>query len=222
MSGGGGQEGKKAAARGHRHPKDERHTRFAQGPVSSLCFHPKHPVLLSSSTTSILNIHHIAPAAHPTPNPLLTSVQARRVPILRSEFLCPEGDRVVFAGRRRFFYSWDLSTGHVTKINRVLGHRREHRSMDRFRLSPCGRHMAIVTTDEKGGGMINILDVNTMQWIAQTRLDSRAGIADFAWWSTGRRHDDTGPGRPGGGVEFGDEDVPWASGKTRALSAGRS
>ncbi len=57
--------------------------------------------------------------------------------------------------------------------------------MERFRLSPCGRYTAIVATDRKGGGMLNILAVNTMQWIAQARLDSRGGIADFVWWSAG-------------------------------------
>ncbi len=156
-----------------------------QGPVSSLQFHPQHPVLLSCSTTSILKLHHIAPSAHPTPNPLLTSVQVKRLPIRRSEFLYPEGDRIVFAGRRKFLHSWDLSTGQVTKVTKVQGHRREHKTMERFRLSPCGRYTAIVATDRKGGGMLNILAVNTMQWIAQARLDSRGGIADFVWWSAG-------------------------------------
>jgi len=156
-----------------------------RGPVESLSFHPRHPVLLSSSTSSILFLHHISPSAHPTPNPLLTSVQAKQLPLRRSEFLRPDGDQVFFAGRRRFFHSWDLSTGQVKKVSKVQGHRLEQKSMERFRLSPCGRYMAVIATDRKGGGMLNILGVNTMQWVAQARLDSRGGIADFAWWSTG-------------------------------------
>ena len=156
-----------------------------QAAVGSLCFHPKFPVLLSSSTASVLYLHHIAPTAHPTPNPMLTSVQARGVPIRRTEFLGPAGDRIFFAGRRRYFHSWDITTGAVQKVAKVPGHKREQKSMERFHLSPCGRYIALIATDRKGGGMLNILDVQTMQWIGQARLESRGGIADFAWWRTG-------------------------------------
>ncbi|TPX14206.1 uncharacterized protein E0L32_000600 [Thyridium curvatum] len=156
-----------------------------KGPVGTLAFHPQHPVLLSSSTSSIINLHHVAPTAHPTPNPLLTSVQIKQTPIRRSEFLHPDGSQIVFAGRRRFFHSWDLSTGQVRKISKVAGHRLEQKTMERFRTSPCGRYMALIATDRKGGGALNVLAVDTMQWIAQARLDGRGGIADFAWWRTG-------------------------------------
>ncbi|KAK2072743.1 hypothetical protein P8C59_007079 [Phyllachora maydis] len=50
---------------------------------------------------------------------------------------------------------------------------------------PCGRYMALIATDRKGGGMLNILSVSSMQWIAQARVNGRGGIADFAWWSNG-------------------------------------
>ena len=33
--------------------------------------------------------------------------------------------------------------------------------------------------------MINVLDAGTCQWVAQTRVDSRGGVADFAWWGDG-------------------------------------
>ncbi|KAL8303993.1 hypothetical protein RB597_004665 [Gaeumannomyces tritici] len=156
-----------------------------KGPVESLSFHPQHPVLLSSSTSSMLHLHHISPAAYPTPNPLLTSVQVQNTPIRRAEFQYPSGDKILFAGRRRFFHSWDLSSGQVTKVSRIHGHRLEQRTVERFRLSPCGRYMAMIATDRKGGGMINMMRVSTMQWISQARLDGRGGIADFCWWRTG-------------------------------------
>lgn len=156
-----------------------------RGAVDSLSFHPQHPVLLSSSTASILYLHHISPGAHPTPNPQLTSVQVKSVPIRRSAFLHPSGDEVVFAGRRRFFHSWNLATGLVKKVTKVQGHQHEQRTMERFRLAPDGRHMALVATSRKGGGMLNILGTASMQWVAQARIDSRGGIADFAWWRDG-------------------------------------
>ncbi|CAN8099601.1 unnamed protein product [Discula destructiva] len=156
-----------------------------RGPVDSLSFHPQHPVLLSSSTASILYLHHISPGAHPTPNPQLTSVQVKSVPIRRSAFLHPNGEEVIFAGRRRFFHSWNISTGLVKKVTKIQGHQHEQRTMERFRLAPDGKHMALIATSRKGGGMLNILSTGSMQWVGQARLDSRGGIADFQWWRNG-------------------------------------
>lgn len=153
--------------------------------VTCLSFHPEYPVLLSSSTASVLYLHHIAPAAHPTPNPQLMSVQVKQVDVRRAEFMYPKGDRVFFAGRRKYFHHWDLQSGTVQKTTQILGHRLEHKTMERFKLSPCGRYMAIVASTKKGGGIINVISTTSMQWIAAARLSSVNGIADFAWWSTG-------------------------------------
>ncbi|KAF3012409.1 hypothetical protein E8E14_010526 [Neopestalotiopsis sp. 37M] len=153
--------------------------------VTALCFHPEYPVLLSSSTSTLLYLHHIAPTAHPTPNPLLTSVQIKQVPVRHAEFLFPTGDKIFFAGRRRFIHSWDLPTGLIQKTQKLQGHNLEQRTWERFKLSPCGRWLGMIASTRKGGGEINIVNVNTMQWIAAARLDSRGGIADFQWWANG-------------------------------------
>ncbi|KAK2050250.1 U3 small nucleolar RNA-associated protein [Colletotrichum somersetense] len=153
--------------------------------VNNLSFHPKYPVLLSSSVSSVLYLHHLNPTAHPTPNPMLTSVQAKGVDVRRAEFLYPAGDQIFFAGRRKFFHSWDLESGHVQKTSQIQGHKLEHKSMERFKLSPCGRYMGLVASTRKGGGIVNIISTESRQWIAAARLDSRHGIADFAWWGTG-------------------------------------
>ncbi|KAI1779920.1 WD40 repeat-like protein [Hypoxylon cercidicola] len=150
--------------------------------VTSLAFHPEYPVLLSSSTSSVMHLHHIAPTAHPTPNPLLTSAQVKHVPVRRAQFLYPTGDKIFFAGRRRYIHSWDLTTGTIQKTSQMQGHQLEQRTWERFRLSPCGQYIGFIASTRKGGGVINILNVNTMQWIAAARLDSRGGIIDFSWW----------------------------------------
>ncbi len=153
--------------------------------VTSIAFHPQYPVLLSSSTSSILYLHHISPTAYPSPNPLLTSAQVQQVNVQRAEFMYPEGDKIFFAGRRRYIHSWDLPSGTIQKTNKVQGHRLEQKTWERFRLSPCGRYLGLIASTRKGGGIINILSAVTMQWIAAARLDSRGGIADFSWWSNG-------------------------------------
>ncbi|KAK4202285.1 putative U3 small nucleolar RNA-associated protein 18 [Triangularia verruculosa] len=162
--------------------------------VSCLAFHPKHPILLSTSVSSVMFLHHIDAAAYPTPNPMLTSVQVRRTDLRRAAFLSVQQgeddqsqgeEEVVFAGRRRYFHSWNLSTGAVKKVSKIAGHQKEHKTMERFRASPCGRWIAVAASERKGGGILNILNAATMQWVAQARIDGRGGIADFQWWSNG-------------------------------------
>lgn len=150
--------------------------------VTSISFHPKFPILLSSSPSSLLHLHHLDATAHPTPNPKLTSVKAHQVDVRRSEFRLPYGDKIVFAGRRKFFHTWDLETGAVQRIHQIEGHRLEHKTMEHFRLSPCGQYMGIIGSVRKGGGVINVLNMATSQWVASARMESRGGIADFSWW----------------------------------------
>ncbi|KAL2844328.1 WD40-repeat-containing domain protein [Aspergillus pseudoustus] len=152
--------------------------------VTSLTFHPHYPLILSSGPASTLFIHHIAPDA-PAPNPLLTSLHIRRTPITTSAFSSPDGSQIYASGRRRFFHIWDLNTGKVDKINGSADRREEQKSMERFKLSPCGRYIGLIGSTKKGGGVVNIHNTGTAQWLAQVRVDGRGGIADFAWWSNG-------------------------------------
>ncbi|KAJ5934549.1 hypothetical protein N7466_004096 [Penicillium verhagenii] len=152
--------------------------------IDSLNFHPHYPLLLSSGPASTLFMHHISPSA-PSPNPLLTSLHIKRTPIHTSAFAPPTGNKIFASGRRRYFHIWDMDTGKVDKVNGTADRREEQKSMERFKISPCGRYVGLVGTSRKGGGLINVLDANTAQWIAQVRVDGRGGVADFAWWSDG-------------------------------------
>ncbi|KAL5332595.1 WD40-repeat-containing domain protein [Aspergillus crustosus] len=152
--------------------------------VSSLSFHPHYPLILSSGPASTLFIHHVAPDA-PTPNPLLTSFHIRQTPVTTSAFSPPSGNQIYASGRRRFFHIWDLNSGKIDKINGSADRREEQKSMEHFKLSPCGRYIGIIGSTKKAGGVINIYNTGTSQWIAQVRIDGRGGVADFAWWRNG-------------------------------------
>ncbi|KAH8704739.1 WD40-repeat-containing domain protein [Talaromyces proteolyticus] len=152
--------------------------------IDSLTFHPHHPLLLSSGPASTLWLHHISPNA-PSPNTLLTSLQLRKTPIYTSAFAPPTGNRIYAASRRRYYHVWDLDSGKIEKINAPADRKEEQKSMEKFRLSPCGRYVGFVGTGSTGGGMINVYDATTAQWIAQVRVDGRGGVADFAWWQDG-------------------------------------
>ena len=171
-----------------------------QGPssIDSLQFHPHYPLLLSSGPASTAYLHHISPHP-PNPNPLLTSLHMKNTPLHTTAF-CPIPDNlqdqttdqtlIFLSSRRRYFHTWSLQSGTITKISRPLTSSSPHaatsqRTMERFKLSPCGRYMGLIGSGRKGGGTINVLSTTTMQWVTSCRIDSRGGVAEFAWWRDG-------------------------------------
>ncbi|KAL9041172.1 MAG: hypothetical protein Q9180_001457 [Flavoplaca navasiana] len=152
--------------------------------ITSLQFHPVQPLLISSGPASTVFMHHVAPQP-PNPNPLLTSLHIHSTPLFTTVFQPPDGSKILFAGRRRYFHSWNLSTGRVDKISRLYGPRSEQKSMERFKISPCGRWMGLVGSRRRGAGLINVLDARTSQWIAEVHVESNGGVADFEWWGDG-------------------------------------
>ncbi|KAK5119433.1 hypothetical protein LTR85_007533 [Meristemomyces frigidus] len=154
--------------------------------ITSLSFHPQLPLLLSSGPSSTLYLHQIAPSPPaPSPNPLLTSMHIRGTALTTTAFH-PTDSRIFLSARRRFFHVWNLQTGRVEKVARIYGQQHEQRSMERFKLSPDGKHMALLGSARKGGGVINILSASSLQWVTQVRVESRGGIADFCWWRDSR------------------------------------
>ncbi|KAF1816713.1 WD40 repeat-like protein [Eremomyces bilateralis CBS 781.70] len=154
--------------------------------ITSLHFHPNLSLLLSSGPASTLYLHHINgdPTDPATPHPLLTSLHMRRTPLTTTLFSpAPSDPRIFLSARRKYFHTWDLSTGHVSKISRIYAHQHEQRSMEHMSLSPDGRYLALRGTAKKGGGVVNVLSADTMQWHSQVRVTSEQGVADFAWWT---------------------------------------
>lgn len=161
--------------------------------ITSLTIHPTLPLLLSSGPSSTLYLHHLHP--HPTPpdpaNPLITSFHLKHTPLSTTAFSPPSlaspqaSPTIYLSGRRRYFHTWDLSTGLIRKITRLYGQQATQRTFEILKPSPCGRYIALLGSDRKGGGLVNILSATTSQWLSQPRLESRKGLADFAWWCNG-------------------------------------
>jgi len=160
-----------------------------QSAITCLSFHPSLPLLLSSGPSGTLYLHHITSSSSSSsstlPNPLLTSLHIRNLALSTSAFH-PLDTRIFLSARRRYFHTWDLATGLVTKTTRIYGQSSEQKSMGTLRPSPCGRFVALKGTGKKGGGTVNILDAKTLQWTSQVRVESLGGIADFSWWGDGR------------------------------------
>lgn len=170
--------------------------------VDSLQFHPYYPLILSSGPSSTISIHHISPHL-PNPNPLLTSLHVKNTPLHRTAFLPPltpnptsetppsasDSTTIYLSSRRRHIHTWSLTTGTITKTSRPFTStphlRATQRTTESFHLSPCGRYIGFIGSARKGGGYINILSTSTTQWLCTCRIDSRGGVADFAWWRNG-------------------------------------
>ncbi|RVX71242.1 hypothetical protein B0A52_04816 [Exophiala mesophila] len=162
--------------------------------IDTLQFHPYYPLLLAAGPSSTVTIYHVSPHP-PNPNPILTSLHLKGAPVHTAEFCRPAASpsetdplhdqtRIFFSSRRRYFHTWSLTTGSIQKITRAMYGTARHsqRTMEQFKLSPDGLYMGLISSAKKGGGAINVLDSSTMQWICSCRIDSRGGIADFAWW----------------------------------------
>ena len=172
--------------------------------ITGLSFHDQFPILLATAgPASTVYLHHVSPQSL-NPNPLLTSLSLRKTPLHNVEFRPArsqhhashpqtqnedESTQIFLSSRRRYMHTWQLSSGRITRHTRPIygdkAARASQRTLEAFRLSPCGRYIAFVGSSRKGGGIINILDASTMQWLCACRVEGRGGISDFAWWSDG-------------------------------------
>ncbi|KAK9461042.1 WD40-repeat-containing domain protein [Lipomyces oligophaga] len=152
---------------------------ISQSAVQSITFHPSLPLLMSAGFDRTLRIYNVD-GKH---NTLATSLHFRSSPIQTAEFHA-DGKRVFAGGRRRYFYIWDLETGSADLISRMYGHEEHQKTMERFKLSPCGRFMGLVGS----GGWINILDATNGQWISGAKIEGGAAV-DFVWSADGGKID---------------------------------
>ena len=162
---------------------------YNQSMISTLHFHPHHPLLLSSGPDSTLRLHHI----NGTTNPPATSLHLRNTPISTAHFH-PSGTSIIASGRRKYFHIWNLSTGTIQKVTRIYGHAEVQRSMETFRISPDGKFMALVASR----GFVNVLNATTYQWVCAAKIEGR--VADISWW--GDSHGLTIGNKAGGVWEF--------------------
>ncbi|RVD85953.1 uncharacterized protein DFL_004253 [Arthrobotrys flagrans] len=144
--------------------------------IQSLSFHTSHPLLLSAGFDHVLRLYHIDKKT----NPPATSLYLQGTPIHTAAFH-PDGKRVFASGRRRYFHIWDLESGKIEKITRVYGNQEHQKSMEKFKLSPCGRFMALCGAH----GYINVLDAKTGQWVDSVVVEGV--VADIAWSIGGKK-----------------------------------
>lgn len=174
--------------------------------IDQLHFHPTYPLILTAGPSSTINLYHISPSSQ-NPNPILTSLHVKGTPITTALFSTPSQNvnlrsedtpetRIYLAARRRYFHTWSLNTGSLTKISRPLYQSRssgesvsrkskknhELPTCEHLVVSPDSAYLAIIANTGSNGGVVHVLSSTTHQPIAQCRVESLNGIADLAFY----------------------------------------
>ncbi|KAL6959851.1 hypothetical protein U1Q18_040001 [Sarracenia purpurea var. burkii] len=125
----------------------------SSGPINSVQFHRNTQLLLTGGLDRKLTFFQIDGKR----NTKIQSIFLEDCPVRKASFV-PDGSQVLAAGRRRFFYSFDLVKAEVDKIGPLIG--REERSLEVFEVSHDSKTIAFV-----GNEGSNLLQ--KMSWISQ-------------------------------------------------------
>lgn len=176
--------------------------------IDVIQFHPQYPLLLTAGPSSTINLYHVSPESQ-NPNPILTSLHVKGTPITTAAFSFEPADlktagsnatsaqdtKIYLSSRRRYFHTWSLNTGTLTRISRPLlqSHKKELSkpkkkelpTCERMVVSPTNDHVGIIANTGSNGGTFHVLSTATHQPIAQVRVESLNGIADARFYSDG-------------------------------------
>jgi len=137
--------------------------------VQSVQFHPQGELLLTAGFDKTLRFFNI----DGDDNPKVHGVFFPDMPISMAAFAGNSG-HVVVAGRRPFFYWYDLDAGRVTKVPRIFG--RTETSLDKFTASPDGQWLAFTGKN----GYVILVSNRTKQWVADLKMNGKCRDLAFS------------------------------------------
>ncbi|KDP35122.1 hypothetical protein JCGZ_10656 [Jatropha curcas] len=141
----------------------------SNGPINSVQFHRNAQLLLAAGLDRRLRFFQIDGKR----NTKIQSIFIEDCPIHKASFL-PDGSQVVIAGRRKFFYSFDLVKAKVDKIGPLVG--REEKSLEVFEVSPDSSTIAFVGNE----GYILLVSSKTKELIGTLKMNGTARSLAFA------------------------------------------
>ncbi|KAI3956936.1 hypothetical protein MKX01_000970 [Papaver californicum] len=141
----------------------------SNGPINSVQFHRNGQLLLSAGLDRRLRFFQIDGKR----NTKIQSMFLEDLPIRKASFL-PDGSQVIAAGRRKFFYSFDLEKEKVDKIGPLTG--REEKSLEVFEVSPDSSTIAFVGNE----GHILLVSTKTKELIGTMKMNGTARSLAFA------------------------------------------
>ncbi|KAI8896359.1 WD40-repeat-containing domain protein [Globomyces pollinis-pini] len=133
---------------------------YSQCVIQAIGFHPTAPVMFTAGLDKTLRLFQIDGKE----NPKIQNFFIKDMPIYSANF-SSTGSQVILTGRRTVFYTLDLESGEMLKINQIRG--RTEKSYERSYVSPCNKYIAILGRD----GYIILLSMKTKQWVANLKMN---------------------------------------------------
>lgn len=141
----------------------------SHGPINSVEFHRNAQLLLTAGLDRRARFFQIDGKR----NTKIQSIFLEDCPIRKASFL-PDGSQVIIAGRRKFFYSFDLVKAKVDKIGPLTG--REEKSLEAFEVSPDSGIIAFVGNE----GYILLVSSKTKDLIGTLKMNGTVRSLAFA------------------------------------------
>eukprot|EP00698_Gefionella_okellyi_P005767 TRINITY_DN15223_c0_g1_i1.p1 TRINITY_DN15223_c0_g1~~TRINITY_DN15223_c0_g1_i1.p1 ORF type:complete len:434 (+),score=76.02 TRINITY_DN15223_c0_g1_i1:37-1302(+) len=149
-------------------PDANKHER-SSAVVQHVTFHPNAPVLLTCGLDKSLRLFQV----DGRDNPKLQGVFMPDLPVCHAEFI-NGGSQIIAAGRRKWFYVYDVERGAVEKIPYIIG--RSEKSLETFAACPQSKQIAFLGND----GAVILVSSQTKQWIANLKLADSVRCATFS------------------------------------------
>ncbi|XP_062149276.1 U3 small nucleolar RNA-associated protein 18 homolog [Alnus glutinosa] len=141
----------------------------SKGPINSVHFHRNAQLLLVAGLDRGLRFFQIDGKR----NTKIQSIFLDDCPVRKATFL-PNGSQVIIAGRRKFFYCFDLVKAKVDKIGPLVG--KEEKSLELFEVSPDSSTIAFVGNE----GYILLVSTKTKELIGTLKMNGTVRSLAFA------------------------------------------
>ena len=159
--------------------KDANRAEPSGGVVQSVHFHPDGGLLLTGGLDRKLRFFRVDGAE----NPKAASAFLEDLPVRRAAFVGDGGRTAVCAGRRPFYYAFDVESQQCTKVRGIMY--REERSLEEFVASPPGAEHQYLAFLCKGG-VLSLVSARNHMWVADLKMP--AGAARTATFSACGRY----------------------------------
>ncbi|XVF60810.1 hypothetical protein PTKIN_Ptkin08bG0077900 [Pterospermum kingtungense] len=141
----------------------------SNGPINSVQFHRNAQLLLAAGLDRRIRFFQIDGKR----NTKIQCVFLEDCPVRKASF-SPDGSQVIIAGRRKFFYCFDLVKAKVDKIGPLVG--REEKSLEVFEVSPDSSTIAFLGND----GYILLVSSKTKELIGTLKMNGTVRSLAFA------------------------------------------
>lgn len=148
--------------------KDLNRETYGEGPsITSLVFHPTSMVGLVAGTKGISTIYSVDGKK----NEKLHSMAFQNFPI-RCARLSSDGNKAIFGGSQKYFYTYDLLSGHTQRIFLPKTLTKIHN----FEISPCGKYFGVIGRF----GEVHLLHTSTMELLCTLKQEHDATSVAFS------------------------------------------